>query len=292
MKKAKILFTLLILLKVCAITAQLATTDPGLMGQNSVIIGQNSQMISTAILQFKQLQQDYQLGKQSFQQFVQMKDFIQASEDRLKNIGGIKDLKLNDINLILDQVFCLKETNYFPVSIQFLDIINRIKAGFLNCNNQDIYNSTFSGLLAQLDARSDAAYDAGSTAVSAQMDQLSSGVMLAANAQSAMNSYDTRMKLELGLKYKAISDQLMQLSEELHLAINMDGTSDKNIKLSPADRMKMMDMANQYQMQALEYEEKSSALLKQASQMDEQQQEKLIEVKRDLGVQQMINFNL
>ncbi len=292
MKKVYSLFTLILLIWTYTAKSQIATTDPGVMAQNGVIISQNGQMLSTAIADFKQLQQVYQQGKQSYQEFVQIKDFIQASEERLKNIGDIKDLKLNDVNQILDKVFCIKQSNYFPQAVKFLDIVSKVKAGFLKCDNTEVYNSTFSGLLDQLDTRSDNAYAIGSAEITSRMNQLSNSIKGADNAQSALNGYNARMKLELGLKYKAISDHLMQLSEEVHLAINEDGSSDKNIKLTPGDRMKMMDMVNQYQVQALEYEQKSAELLKQASEMDEQQQKKLIEVKRDLAVTQMINFTL
>lgn len=290
MKKLLIVLTALIFNE--TIQAQIATVDPTLAAQNSQMLVQNSTLISTALSQFKELQQMYQQGKSSYQEFVQIKDFIKSAEDRMKNIGDIKELKLNDVDAILAKVFCIKQGNFFPSAVRFLEIVSKIKAGFLNCDNRGIYDKTFSGLLENFDTRFETAYDIGAVEINSRIAYLNAGMIDADNTQSALNSYNSRMKLELGLKYKAVSDQLMQQSEEIHLAINEDASSDKNIKLSPADRLKLMDMANQYQVQALDYEEKSARLMKEASEMDQQQQKRLMQIKRDLEIQRMINFTL
>jgi hypothetical protein len=292
MKNIKKYLAILLFLKFSLTQAQLATTDPGQTAQNSTMIIQNAQVIATAMNQFKELKRVYEQGKQSYKEFVQIKDFIKASEDRLATIGDIKELRLNNVNLILDKVFCIKQGNYFSQSIRFLDIIRRIKAGFLNCSNKEIYDKTISGVLDHFDDRVHSAAKIGAKEIKHVMNEMNMSLLEADKTQTVLNGYNSRMKLELGLKYKAISDELMQLSEEVHLAINQEKGSDKNIALSPGERLKMMDMANQYQLQAMQYEEKSAQLLKEASEIDQWQQKKLLEIKRDLAYKQMINFSL
>lgn len=283
----------ILLLSGSAITrAQLATTDPAQTAQNATMIMQNAQAISTAIDQFKELKKVYRQGQESYREFVQIKDFIKASEERMANIGDIKQLKLNDINILLDKVFCLKQGNYFTASVHLRDVIQRIKAGFLNCDNRELYTKTIAGVLEHFQARVYTAGKTGQKETRQVMKDLGLGLKEADKAREALNGYDARMKLELGLKYKAISDELMELSEEVHLAINEDKGSDRNIALSPAERMSMMDMANRYQVQAMEYEERSAGLLKEASEMNEYQQKKLLEIKRDLAYKEIIRFSL
>lgn len=283
---------LLTILFVSFAKAQVVTTDITQTAQNATMIAQNADMLRTSIEQFKQMKKLYAQGKESYGEFVQIKDFIAASEERLKNIGDIKQLRLNNINMILDKVFCIKQGNYFPVAFQFTDIVNQIKSGFLNCDNTQVYNKTYSGVIRGFDARINNAIYTGEKEILNRMNELNSSLKEADKTRTVMNSYNSRMKLELGLKYKAISDGLMELSEEVHLAINEDSESDKNIALSPAERLKMMDMANQYQLQAMEFEEKSAKLLSEASELDKQHEKEILKIQRDLTMRQIINFKL
>jgi hypothetical protein len=285
------------LLSVCISTvsilkAQMVVSDPAQNIQTAAIISQNASILSEAVQTFHQLQQTYSQGQASYKEFVQMKSYLENAEERLKNIGDIKDLKLNNVNAILDKVLCIKQGNYFPRAIRFLDIIARMKAAFLNCSNQELYSKTYSGVLEDFNLRIETAGNVGHQELNARLNGLNSGLFEAEKTKGATNAYDARMKLELGLKYKAISDELMDASEEVHLAINQDKGSDKNIALSSAERMKMMDMANQYQLQALEYEEKSAKLLKEASEADPEQQRQIQKAKRDIAEKQIINFQL
>ena len=274
------------------LNAQMVVSDPGQNVQTGVLISQGSEILSTAVKAFKQEQQIYSQAKESYGEFVQMKNYIATAEDRLKTIGDIKELKLNNVNAILDKVLCLKQGNFFPRAVRYLDIIARMKAAFLNCSNQELYGKTYSGVLENYNIRLETAGTAGAHELNARLNDLNSGLFEAEKTKGATNAYNARMKLELGLKYKAISDELMDASEEVHLAINQDKGSDKNIALSPVERMKMMDLANQYQLQAIEYEEKSAKLLKEASEADAEQQRQIQGAKREIANKQIINFNL
>jgi hypothetical protein len=274
------------------LNAQMVVTDPGQNIQSATIISQNASILGEAVHTFHQLQQTYSQGQASYKEFVQMKTYLENAEERLKNIGDIKQLKLNNVNAILDKVLCIKQGNYYPRAMRFLDIITRMKAAFLNCSNQELYSKTYSGVLEDFNLRIENAGNVGTNELNTRLNSLNSGLLEAEKTKGATNAYNARMKLELGLKYKAISDELMDASEEVHLAINQDKGSDKNIALSPAERMKMMDMANQYQLQALEYEEKSAKLLKEASEADPEQQRQIQKAKRDIAEKQMINFQL
>lgn len=274
------------------IFAQWVTTDVIQQGQNATMIGQQATMIDQAISNFKKMKEMYDQAQKSHQEFVQIKEYLETAEERLQRVGDIKDLRLNKIQAIMDRTLCIKQGNYFPKSIRFYDMVNNIRNAFYSCDNQAIYNKTYSGVLESLDAR---VYMAGSVAhkdVVQRLNEFNIVVKEAEVTKEVTNGYDTRMKLELGLKYKAISDELMKLSDELHAAINLDNGNGKNIALTPAERLQMMDMANKYQIQSLEYEEKSARLLKEASTMNQDQAEKLAHYKRDLAVKQMINFKL
>jgi len=291
--KKKTIFLLSVCISTASILkAQLVVSDPAQNIQTATIISQNVSILSEAVQTFHQLQQTYSQGQASYTEFVQMKNYLENAEERLKNIGDIKDLKLNNVNAILDKVLCIKQGNYFPRAIRFSDIIARMKAAFFNCSNQQLYDKTYSGVLEDFDLRVESAGNVGTHELNARLNSLNSGLFEAEKTKGATNAYDARMKLELGLKYKAISDELMDASEEVHLAINQDKGSDKNIALSSAERMKMMDMANQYQLQALEYEEKSAKLLKEASEEDPEQQRQIQKAKRDIAEKQIINFQL
>ena len=292
MKKKTIFLWAACIAAASILKAQMVVSDPAQNIQSATIISQNASILSEAVQTFHELQQTYSQGQASYKEFVQMKTYLENAEERLKNIGDIKDLKLNNVGAILDKVLCIKQGNYFPKAIKFSDIISRMKAAFLNCSNQALYDKTYCGFMESFDLRLETAGNVGTNELNARLNSLNSGLFEAEKTKGATNGYDTRMKLELGLKYKAISDELMDASEEVHLAINQDKGSDKNIALSPAERLKMMDMANQYQLQALEYEEKSARLLKEASEADPEQQRQIQKAKRDLAEKQIINFQL
>ena len=274
------------------LNSQMVVTDPTQMAQSATMISQGGEILSTAVKAFKQEQQIYSQAQASYGEFVQMKTYLENAENRLKNIGSIKDLKLNNVNALLDKVLCIKQGEYFPKAVKFLDIISKMKAAFLNCSNQELYSKTYSGVLEDFNLRIENAGNVGSTELNARLNTLNSGLFEAEKTKGATNAYNARMKLELGLKYKAISDTLMDLSEELHLAINIDNGNSQNIQLSPAERMKMMDLALHYQMEALDYEEKSAKLLKESSEADPEQQRQIQSAKRNIAEKQIINFQL
>jgi hypothetical protein len=286
---ARILMIFLIVFSQQKIMAQLTTTDPGQTAQNAAMILQNAEIIENAIKTFKQMKQMYDTGKKAYQEAVEIKEFAQRVEERLKNIGDIKALRLNKMDIIMNKVFCIKQNNYYPKSFRFLELIGQIKSAFNNCDNAALYGKTFSGALMDFDRRiSNASMVAGDGIVD-RLNGFNALMTRATQTTELTDAYNTRMKMELGLKYKTISDELMKLSQEVHAAINQDSDSDKNVKLSSAERMKLMDMVNQYQLQSMEYEEKSARLLKEASEMDESQKRQAAKIIRDLKVKQIIN---
>jgi hypothetical protein len=292
MKKKTIFSVLAFISMAFTLNAQLATTDPILSGQTQFVIGQNASILAQAVQAFQEEQKIYSQAQTSYGEFLQMRKYLANAEDRLKNIGSIKDLKLNNVNAFLDKVLCVKQGNYFPRAVRFLDIITKMKAAFLNCSNQQLYSLTYSGVMDSYDLRLEAAGNVGTRELNARLNTLNADLFEAEKTKGATNAYNARMKLELGLKYKTISDSLMDLSEELHLAINADNGSSQNITLTSAERMNMMDLSIKYQMQALDYEQKSAQLLKEASEADPEQLRQIQKAKRDIAEKQIINFQL
>lgn len=272
--------------------AQLATTDPGQIAQNAAMILQNAEIIENAIKTFKQLKQVYDTGKKAYETAVEIKDFAQRTEERLKNIGDIKSLRLNKIDIIMNKVLCIKQNNYYPKSFRFLELIGQIKSAFNNCDNSKLYGNTFAGVLENFEKRVNSAGQATKAGMIERLNGFNEMLSNADQTAQLTSSYNARMQLELGLKYKAISDELFKLSDEVHAAINQDSDSEKNVKLTSAERIKIMDMANQYQLQALEFEEKSARLLKEATESDEIQRSQATKIIRDLKVRQIINQSI
>ena len=272
--------------------AQLVTSDPGQTAQNATLIAQNASTLQQAVETFQQLKKTYQQGEASYKEFVQMKDYMTRVEERLQNVGDIKDLKLNKINAILDKVLCIKQGNYYPKSLRYLEIIAKMQAAFLNCDNRELYNSTYSGVVQSYDEKYSNAASPGPKEINGRLNEFNKSLSEAEKTNQVTSAYNARMKLELGLKYKTISDTLVYMSAEIHKAINEDKGSDRNIALSPSERLKMMDLAVQYQIEALEYEEKSARLLKEASEADAQQQKEIRRIKRELATKQIIDFQL
>ena len=239
MNKKFILLTSLFILTGIILFAQLAVIDPTQNAQTATIIGQNTSILAQAVQTFQTEQKIYSQAQTSYGEFLQMRKYLANAEDRLKNIGSIKDLKLNNLNSFLDKVLCIKQGNYYPRAVRFLDIITKMKAAFLNCNNQQLYEKTYSGVMESFDLRLETAGHVGSKELNARLNTLNADLFEAEKTKGVTNAYNSRMKLELGLKYKTISDSLMDLSEELHLAINVDNGSNQNIALSSGERMKM-----------------------------------------------------
>lgn len=272
--------------------SQLVTADPGQTAQNATMIAQNTAILEQAVQTFHTAQEELSQAKAAYGELVQMKDFMVKVENRLQNIGDIKQLKLNSVNSILDKILCIKQGHYYPKSIRFLEILAMMQSAFLNCNNDELYAKTYSGALQSLDQRIESAGEVGGKQLNERLNDFNKDLKQAELTNQATNAYDARMKLELALKYKTVSDTLMYMSAEVSRAINQDQGSDRNIALSPAERLKMMDLANQYQLQALDYEERSARLLKEASEADVQQQRQIRAAKRDIANKQMINFQL
>ena len=147
MKKKTIFLWAACIAAASILKAQMVVSDPAQNIQSATIISQNASILSEAVQTFHQLQQTYSQGQASYTEFVQMKNYLENAEERLKNIGDIKDLKLNNVGAILDKVLCIKQGNYFPKAIKFSDIISRMKAAFLNCSNLALYDKTYCGFM-------------------------------------------------------------------------------------------------------------------------------------------------
>jgi len=292
----KLLFNLIFALLVFSLSiksyGQFAVNDPVQTGQNATMIAQNASILEQSIESFKKAKELVDQGKKSYQEFVQIKTFMETVEQRMQNIGDIKNLRLNKIEAIMDRVLCIKTGDYYPKAPQYFGIVSKIQNAFNSCDNRELYSETFAGKIEHLENSVKNKKQVGKNQLLSSMNEFNSSMKIAQNTREATSAYNSRMKLELGLKYKAISDELVKLSDEIHLAINIDAGDSRNIPLSPSERMKMMDMANQYQIQALEYEEKSVKLLKESSELDRAQQKQLLQIKRDLAFSQLIRFTL
>ncbi len=252
--------------------AQFVVTDPS----NTVIVANQTTQISQAISALKQGQQMYQSIRQEGQQLEYIKNYMQDAENRLKNIGSIKDLKLNDLETILDKVLCLKAGNYMYQSVHFMDIVSSIRNAYGKCANTDVFKLTFAGVKKQLveqfgnqnQSMGDFFGQLSSDNLVQKQNELEISISNAHDFDMTTQNNDKELKLELAFKYKDLSDELMKMSDELSKAINAQGVA--GVQVDPGQRLSLMAKAMDYQLKSVAYEEKSAALMKDAGELSKE----------------------
>lgn len=298
--KTKFTSTFFVFLFICTTSnAQWVVSDPGQSSQNATIIANGAKTLDEAIKAAKRAKELVDQGKKAYSEFVQIKSFLESTEERLKNIGDIKNLRLNKIENIMDKVLAIKTENYFSDNKIYRSVNQKTEAAFNHADksNKELYNTTYASKIETLEANSTRNSSTGSNSISGKdyikkMNEFNKAMKEGQVTEEAMSSYSSKMLLDLGIKYKAMSDELVKLSDEVSLAINLDKGDSRNIPLTSAERLKMMDMANQYQIQALEYEEKSARLLQEAAKINEEQASKAMQLRRNIKMKELINFHL
>ena len=254
--------------------------DPG----NMAVIANQTTQINQAVQMLKQSQSVIEQSKQSVMQLVQIKQFLEKTSKDLENLTTIKQLKINDISTFMNEILCLQNINRYPSQGPFVNLSAQLQASLNLCDHTQLYGSTFGGWSDNLLA---AHPTPTKTAVNGRQildDQL----FVANGLQNVGQSYTNQTQFELAFKYKNLSDQLMAISQELSAALNIEGAG--MIEASKPERLQLMALAIDYQLKALEYEEKYANLLNNSSGMNFTARKNIAKQYRTTFATDVINF--
>ena len=275
------------------VLGQAAALLPG----QQVQIAQQAQMIQQAIDALKTAKETYSTAKESYAELEQMRLYMEKASEALKKVSDIKDLKLNDIDKAFSSVFCLKGTNRFPNGLGFNDFISMITGAFGKCEGSDIFKYTYSGIVKNFNEKLDAqqrTYDNFANQfhtkeqLIAERNEFNAALTKADKVSQIGGGYNSETTMILATKYKDMSDELMAMAHELNKALNIEG--ENAVQVSKGERLLLMSKAMDYELKAMEYEEKYSDLLKQATDLKEQDKEQINKINRSFAYQEIIHF--
>lgn len=285
--------TLIFLLASALIKAQLAVYDP----QNTMVVANQATQISQAIEILKQTKASVAQAKQSVEQLNYIRQYMENAADNLQKVGNIKDLKINQIENILDRILCLKGGARYYQSIKFLNIVNMIRGAYGKCDNNSLFKITWGGVTKSINEEigsSQKNLNGFVKQYTTQQDivnktkQVDAYIEQAYTVQQAGSNYSEETKLELANKYKEISDELMKLSHELSGALNQEGSN--VIEVTKGERLALMSKAMDYQLKSIEYEEKYAQLLKEATELSDNDRKEIANYKRALAIREFAMF--
>ncbi len=267
-----------------------------MIANQGIQISQQATAIANAVQLLKTTETTYATLQAEGQQLVYIKNYMQEASDNLKNVGSIKNLQLNQIESFLDGLLCLKGGNrYYQLS--FLNIVNLITGALGKCDNTNVFNATWAGMTKNLNEQMSASsqnlnqYVAQFSSQQSMIDQnnkVNTSLDTAYSAQQVGNSYNEQTKVELALKYKAMSDDLMKMSHELNQALNLEGTD--AIQVTKGERLMLLAKAMDYQMKAMEYEEKYAQLLNEGTAFSQNDKSEIANYQRAMGIHEMVMF--
>jgi len=251
---------------------------------NMAVIANQTTQINQAVQMLKQSQSVIEQSKQSVMQLVQIKQFLEKTSKDLESLTTIKQLKINDISAFMNQMLCLQNTNRYPSQGPFLNLSAQLQASLNLCDHTQLYGSTFGGWSDNLLA---AHPTPTKTAVNSRQS-LDDQLFVANGLQNVGQSYTNQTQFELAFKYKNLSDQLMAISQELSAALNIEGTG--MIEASKPERLQLMALAIDYQLKALEYEEKYANLLNNSSGLNATAKKNIAKQYRSTYTIDVVNF--
>ena len=281
-----------ILLVVLPLTSQAQVLDP----TNLAIVTNQTTQISQALQMLKQSQTALDQTRQATQQLVAINQYMQNANQEIKQLGSIKDLQLNKLDLLLDKILCIKQGNWYLQLPNLSGYLSLLFKGFNLCDNTELFNVTWAGMAKQMNLEIGFSGKAGLGITRGQtVDQLAASAQAldvkmeqAYTMEQIGTGYNDEATLTLALKYKSISDDLMKTSQELSAALNVEG--DKVIEANKSDRLQLMAKAMDYQLKALEYHEKYCNLLQQATRLKPNDKNVIINYKRNLSLAQILAF--
>ena len=251
---------------------------------NIAVIANQTTQINQAVQMLKQSQSVIEQSKQSVMQLVQIKKFLEKTSKDLESLTTIKQLKINDISTFMNELLCLQNTNRYPSQGPFVNLSAQLQASLHLCDHALLYGSTFGGWSDNLLASHPTLTKAPVNSRQSLDDQL----FVANGLQNVGQSYTNQTQFELAFKYKNLSEQLMAISQELSAALNIEGAG--MIEASKPERLQLMALAIDYQLKALEYEEKYANLLNNSSGMNTTVRKNIAKQYRSTFAGDVVNF--
>ena len=267
-----------------------------MIANQGIQISQQATAIANAVQLLKTAEATYGTLQAEGQQLVYIRNYMQEASDNLKNLGNIKNLQLNQIETFLDEVLCIKGGNrYYQLS--FLNIVNLIMGAFGKCDNTNVFNATWAGMTKNLNEQLSARGQnlnqyvnqfGNQQAIIDQNNKVNISLDTAYSAQQVGNSYNEQTKVDLAMKYKSMSDDLMKMSHELNQILNLEGAD--AVQVTKGERLLLMAKAMDYQMKAMEYEEKYAQLLNEGTAFSQNDKTEMANYQRAMGVHEMVMF--
>jgi hypothetical protein len=267
-----------------------------MIANQAIQIGQQATAIAKAVEILKTAESTYQTVKQENQQLVYIKNYMQEAAENLKHLDNIRYLKLNQIETFLNQVLCLKgENRYYRQN--FVNIVNLITGAYNKCNDTGVFKMSWGGIVKNFNEQLGSSGKGLNSFVGqfksqqALIDQnnlVNSSFQSAYSTQQVGSNYDEETRIELAMKYKQMSDDLMKMSHELNQTLNQEGN--EAVQVTKGERLELMAKAVDYQMKALEYEEKYAELLKGGTALSENDRNEMVNYGRAMGIHEMLMF--
>ena len=211
---------------------------------------------------------------------------MEQTANDVKSLNTIKDLKINDLPSLLSKLLCIKDNNRYISTGPYLQLSAQLQASLDWCDHSQLYANSISGLSLN--------YDVPNTSVSssaqngAPRDAFDQQLYVAAGYQQVGQAYNSQTKFELAFKYKSLSDQLMAISQELSAALNIEGAD--MINANKPERLQLMALAVDYQLKALEYEEKYAQLLNESTATNPVAKSAVNQINRNFSFSEILQF--
>ncbi len=271
-------------------------------GQSVMITNQATQISqqTTAIAKAVELLKLTQSAVQTLQtqenQLNYMKNYMQEAEENLKHLDNIKNLKINQIENLLDAVLCVKGGDrYFQ--LRFPSLVNLIKSFYGKCDNTDLFNLTWAGVTKKFNESMGSTVKNVNAFVSQfntqqsvidQNNRMNTNLKTAYSIQQVGSSYQEQTQVELAMKYKQMSDELMKMSHQLNQALNLEG--EDAVQVTKGERLLLLSKAMDYQLKSLEYEEKYAELLKEGTALSPNDRKELSGYHQAMGMNEVLMF--
>ena len=242
----KLYFLVLILAFTPQLYGQLLTHDP------TTFMQQTRDMVQKGIRHVEnmsKLKRTIEIAKNTRETLRSMRQFQEDIQHELRFLGDLKDLRITDIERILEGYFCLEIPHFGgPGKDHFREIAAFLKGGY--CYD---------------DARNLRAYFDNGTSIENSAPEFVT--FSRHSAQNLSKAYARERMVQerlyqLALLYENLSKDLMEKSEELRRTLTQDGG---NLKMTAGERTEALAAVQELSLRAIEFKEKSAEALEQAA---------------------------
>ncbi len=266
--------------------SQLVVTDPGSNTNQGIIISQNATQIGNMVNSLKEMKELKDQAIETKEEILKIKAYYDTMEERLKSMGGIKGLKMANINAILDRILCLtkgQEVNYKSMRFQY--IIDNFVNSLMECNHEKAFEMTYGGIRERLSDKPYGVKKLNIKMVYQKMKEINSSIFQANQINDAITSAGKKQNMEIAYRYSALGNELIEIGRELYEVAKYEG--DGSVELTRGERINLIGKGIEYQAKGMEYIEKSNALMKESTSMSAQDNHVIRKEQRSLLVREL-----